>query len=105
MAAKNAQFRCGTLHKPEVFFLSNDDKSVPPLGAKPKNRKMVIESSRSLDPQAQHHGEVGAINEREILIAIGEPVCQAVSRSAVPTISMVAPPLRKPSQKSSAARR
>jgi len=43
-----------------------------PLGAKSKDRKVVVERSRSLDPQPQHHCEAGAINQREILIAIGE---------------------------------
>ena len=52
--------------------LPDNFKGVATFWAKPEHRKMVVEGSGTINPQTAHHGEAGSIDQREVLIAVGE---------------------------------
>lgn len=60
---------------------------------------MLVQRGDSIYAQAPHDSEAGSVHDREILIFPSD----ATSKSAAPTVSIIAIPPRNPSQNRSAA--
>jgi hypothetical protein len=88
-----------------MILLSNYCKGVATFRAEAKSSKVFIQGGHTVDPQTAHHSKTGAIDNGKILVTPGKTNIPAVSKSARPTRSMIAVPLRKPSQNRSAALR